>query len=257
VNKPYYAIEFSAAACIAEIRVNDIAVLHLELPGQASSLVPVNFAIPASGNQVLSARMLPLTGETKLNERAKLAYTLKLYEVTNGFNLKETVLNYTFPDISSDKAFPVAQKVQQFKGEVPYSFTGWQNGQDVSKIDDAQQLLRRAYDRLANMIRNKDYPAFKKAIENREHIMATSMYLDGRKANARVDNLIKDFESGFEVAPFPGDAIPVYYGNGKVAALRRPNGDHALSVINEEQEEEILLDLAFYMPVNKTEFEVI
>jgi hypothetical protein len=34
LTKPYYLIEFSAAACLFEIRVNDIPVMTLELSGQ-------------------------------------------------------------------------------------------------------------------------------------------------------------------------------------------------------------------------------
>jgi hypothetical protein len=257
VNKPYYTIDFSASACIAEIRVNDVPVLHLELPGQASSVVPINFAIPATGNHTLSARILPLVGETAVSQHAKLEYKLKLFEITNGFDLKETILDYTFHDISPNQKLPVVQKVQQFKAEVPYSFTGWENGQDLNQIDDVHSRLLKAYDKLAAMIKAGDYPSFRKAIENREHIMTTSMYLSGTRATARVDNLIRDFESGFVMNPLAEDALTLYYGNGKMAALRRPNGDHALSAINEEKEEEMLLDLAFYIPKGKTEFEII
>jgi hypothetical protein len=256
VNKPYYAIEFSAAACLVEIRVNDIAVLHMELSGQASSLVPVNFAITGTGSQLLSARILPLVGETAIDKNAKLSYTLKLFEITNGFDLKETLLNYTFPEIQPDRKVPVVQKIQQFNAEVPYNIIAWQNGQDISKIDDAQLRLTRAYNKLAATIKAGDYSAFRKAIENREHIMRTTMYLNERQAASRVNNLVKDFESGFIVEDLPADVIIQYYANGKMAALKRPNGDHALSAVNEVAEEQVLLDLCFYLPYNKTEFEI-
>jgi hypothetical protein len=257
VNKPYYAIEFSAAACIAEIRVNDIPVLYMEFPGQASSLTPVNFAIPETGSQLLTARILPLAGHTTVEQNAKLSYELRLYEIVNGFELKETVLDYTFPAIEPDKKVQALDKTHQFHAEVPYNFMGWRNGQNLTKIDDAFPKLVNAYKKAAAMIKNKEYASYATAIANREHIMTTSMYLSEQKAAARINSLIKDFESGFILAPFPDDAVLRIYAGGKMAALMRPNTDHILRVVNEEKDEEVLLDLAFYMPLNKTEFEII
>lgn len=257
MTKPYYLIEFSAAACLFEIRVNDIPVMTLELPGQASTIAPVNFAILNSGNQTFSARILPLPGNITLDANASLSYQLKLYDISQGFDYKETLLTYTFPKVDGEKRLPVLQKADQFIATVPYLLKGWTDGENLNDVDDVKDKLVRAYQKITGYIRNKNYDSFRQALANREEIMSTSMYLNREKPSKRIDNLIRDFENGFELIPFANDLVIQYYAGGKVVALRRLNGDHAICAQNWEKEEEILLDLAFYIPEGKSEFEVI
>jgi hypothetical protein len=254
--KPYYLVEFSAAACLFEIRVNDIPVLTLELSGQASSMAPVNFAILNSGNQTFSARILPLPGNITIDPNASLNYQLKLYDIKQGFDYKETILSYQFPKVSQQE-HSILQKADRFIATVPYQLKGWSDGKNLNEVDDVKDKIVRAYQKITGFIRNKNYDGLKRALANREEIMLTSMYLGTEKLDKRVDKLISDFENGFELIPFANDLTLQYYANGKVAALRRLNGDHAICAQNIEKDEEILLDLAFYIPEGKSEFEVI
>ncbi|MBF8455572.1 hypothetical protein IV494_00115 [Kaistella sp. G5-32] len=45
IKKPYYMIDFSASACLFEIRINDYPVAHMDIAGQVASTIPINFAI--------------------------------------------------------------------------------------------------------------------------------------------------------------------------------------------------------------------
>ena len=152
---------------------------------------------------------------------------------------------------------PYAEKIDTFRGEVPYSLEGWKNGVDLKDEDDIDYRLRKAYKRIAAMIENKQYDQFLSSIANREEIMSTSMYLDDQKARGRMKRLVKDFENGFTPMPLPDNAIVRLHGNGKVAALKKLNGEPALSLYNTETEEEMMIELGFYIPAGKTEFEVI
>lgn len=73
--QPYYTIDFSAAACMFEIRVNDYPVLTLNIEGQVAINIPINFAILDKGKQTISAVVLPILGETILNPNAALHFT--------------------------------------------------------------------------------------------------------------------------------------------------------------------------------------
>ena len=254
--KPYYIVEFSASACLFEIRVNDVPVMTLEIPGQASSMTPVNFAILNSGQQTITAAVLPIPGTSILDENAKLRYELKLYDVNIGYKFKQSLMKFEFPAVDVQKKQTVQQKSDTFYAEVPYRLKGWANGRNLNEVKDVKDKLAKAYQRIAGYIRNKRYGELKQALQNREIIMTTSMYLD-QPVGSRVDSMIRDFENGFELIPFPGDLSIRYYAGGKMAALRRLNGDHAICAQNQEQEEEVLLDLAFYIPEGKDEFEVI
>jgi hypothetical protein len=47
------------------------------------------------------------------------------------------------------------------------------------------------------------------------------------------------------------------YADGRAAALKKLNGEPALYLVNEKTKEELMIDLMFYVPEGKTEFEVI
>ena len=43
--KPYYMIDFSASACLFEIRINDYPVIQMNIEGRVSSMIPINYAL--------------------------------------------------------------------------------------------------------------------------------------------------------------------------------------------------------------------
>lgn len=60
-------IDFSASACLFEIRINDYPVIHMNVEGQAASIVPINYAILKSGIQTVSVAILPNIGDPELH----------------------------------------------------------------------------------------------------------------------------------------------------------------------------------------------
>lgn len=84
-----------------------------------------------------------------------------------------------------------------------------------------------------------------------------SMYLSQTEAQSRLTEWTSDFESGFKVMPIPQDSVLQFYANNKVVALKKLNGESALYLTNDKTQEELMLDLSFYIPEGKTEFEVI
>jgi hypothetical protein len=256
-NQHYYTIDFSASACMFEIRVNDIAVITLEVEGQAATMIPINYAILESGRQDITATMLPLHGNTSLEHEAELKYNIKLFDVTNGFEFLEELPGHKFPIIDKEKSLPALAYASVFEAAIPYKVDGWLNGKPLNDINDITTKLFSAYAEIANTLRNKQFDLFAKKIENREKIMCTSMYLNDAEAKDRLQSIADDCNAGFKVEPMPQDALMVLYGNGKVATLKRPTGESALYLTNEETEEELAIEISFYIPEGKTEFEVI
>jgi hypothetical protein len=72
-----------------------------------------------------------------------------------------------------------------------------------------------------------------------------------------LEGLIADFQSGFEVMPLPEKLVLHILGNGKLATFKRLNGDSALYLYNKDTEEELMLDLNFYLPTGKQQMEII
>ncbi len=257
MSQPYYTIDFSASACMFEIRVNDIAVMTLNIKGQAATIAPINYAILESGTQHITATVLPLQGQTVLEARAELKYSIRLFDVINGFEFLEEIPGHTFPVVDKEKSLPVLAHAGIFEAKIPYKVTGWLNGMPLKNISDINTKLFSAYNTIADTLRNKQFDLFAQKIENREKLMCTSMYLSNAEANNRLQSITDDCNAGFKVQPIPNDALLVMYGNGKVATLKRSTGESALYLTNEETDEELAIEISFYIPEGKTEFEVI
>lgn len=66
-NQPYHMIDFSASACLFDIRINDYPVIHMNVEGQVASTVPINYAILKSDVQTVSVTILPNIGDAELH----------------------------------------------------------------------------------------------------------------------------------------------------------------------------------------------
>ena len=83
------------------------------------------------------------------------------------------------------------------------------------------------------------------------------MYLDEAEANNRIEKIVEDIKNGFKAIPVTSKVILEYSAYGKLASLKRNDGYSALYLDNEKSNEEIILQIAFYIPQGKAEFEVI
>jgi len=257
MTEPYYQVDFNAVGCKFEILINDLSLLSLTINSQASTLIPLNSGIFKTGQQKLEIKIYPLEGQEFLHPQAAFSYEIKIYDVKFGFELKDTLEGYKIPAVDVSKKLRSLEHVQSFHAEVPYVTDTWQKGQILADVDDLNEKLKRAYSKIAMLIRNKEYDRLKIEFANRERTMATSMYLSREDSDARLNSLIEDIEAGFEVMPVHPTAVMIISGNGKLAAYKKLNGEPAFGLLNQKTGEELLLDLAFYVPQGKTEFELI
>jgi hypothetical protein len=250
-------LDFSAGACMFEIRVNDYPVITMNVDGQVSTNIPINFAILEKGDQKITATILPILGTTKLHHNAELKFDVKLFDVTNDFVFQKQFGEYKSEPVEKSKILPIIKYASVFPADVPYKLNAWQTGQKLKGVDDVGIKLANAYQYISKLINTGDYDTFSKAIAKRENNMVTSMYLSSTEAKSRISGLIEDFKAGFKIMPIPKDSIMHIYGDGKVAGLKKHNGESALFLFNEKTKEEMMIDITFYMPIGKTEFEVI
>ena len=178
-----------------------------------------------------------------------------LFDVKNDFVFKNQLADYNI-EAKGEQILPVIRKNDVFEAEVPYHLEAWQDGIDLNDVKDVREKLISAYASLSNIIKKGQYDLFAEKINRREINMTTSMYLLKKEAKSRVSELITDFENGFEIMPLEEPIINLY-ANGKVAALKKINGESALYLFNEKTKQELMLDLTFYIPEGNLEFEVI
>lgn len=254
---PYYTIDFSASACMFEIRVNDYPVIILNIEGQVATTIPINYAILKSGEQTISVSILPLLGESRIDTKAELKFDIKLFDVTNDFIFKEMFGAYQSQKVEEDKILPVINYHSTFLADVPYELKAWEEGENLKDVKDMNKKLFKAYADISEYIKTKDYDSFVKAIAKREENMVKSMYLSKEEALSRTSELIDDFKNGFKMIPVDSNSILHICGHGKVASFKKPNGESAFHLLNEDTQEELMLDITFYIPKGKTKFEVI
>jgi hypothetical protein len=257
MTQPYYTIDFSASACMFEIRVNDYPVINMNIEGQIATNIPINFAILESGAQTISVTILPMLGETQLHPKTDLHFNIKLFDVTTDFVFQNQFGEYQSEPIDEKKKLPILKYNSIFQAEVPYKLEAWQNGINLKDVKNLREKVDKTYQYLSQLIQIGNFEEYKRIISKRENNMATSMYLSKEESERRMNGLIEDFKSGFKVMPIASDSILQIYGNNKVAVLKKLNGEPAFYLENNETEEELMLDIALYIPNGKDEFEVI
>ncbi|AIZ42794.1 hypothetical protein [Cellulophaga baltica] len=258
MEKPHYVIQFSAAQCMFEIRVNDIIVVTLNLEEQAMTIIPFNYAITDLGKQIITVRILPVFGEIHLRNTAEFYYDVLLYDVSNGFKLKENLGGYKAPKVDNSKPKTVLTNTYSIDATVPFKLNdSWKEGQDLKEVKDLYEKLRKTYSNIANIIESRNFDGLLKLMELKENNIQKALYLAKEDRNARMNSLIIDIKGGFNKIQIPNDCIIVYSSYNKIASLKRANGEPALSLMNLEINEELMLDLDFYLPKNSSQFQII
>lgn len=257
IDHPYYIIDFSASACLFEIKVNDYPVINMEVKNQISTMIPINFAILESGKQYIEVTISPLSDSKNIDLSAELKFNLKLFNAKDDFIFQNQFGEYHSQISEEDRIAAISKYKSDFEAEVPYNLQSWQKGIVLKDDILMEKKLKEAYSHLTSLIKNKKFDDYLNSIAKRENNMAISMYLSASESLRRRKQLLKDFETGFEIMSLPDDAQIAFYGQGKVAMLKKPNGESALYLVNIETEEELMLDVAFYVPEGKTDFEII
>lgn len=258
VKQPYYVIDFSAASCMFEIRVNDTPLISMNVPSQVATVIPINYAILSSGKQQLKTSILPILGETSVSENAFFKYAIQSFDAANDLKFDTQLNEFEIPKITKEKLVPIVINTTDFETTIPFKLQPiWEQGKNLPKIQGLNKKLSGAYLELADLVSNKHFKILKEKLLVRENNMATSMYLSKRESEARINGIIDDFKNGFDLPDLADDALVVYSSYGKKAALKRPNGEPALSFKNVRKKEQIMLDIEFYLPKNSEEFQVV
>jgi len=256
--QPYYQLDFSAAFCLFEVRVNDVLVFTMNLDGQTSTMIPINSAILESGKQQIAIKVLPLAGQKLLHPSAQFKYNIKVFDAANDLNFKEQVPGeYAVAKVDPAKKQTVLTQTASFNAAVPYTVTAYQHGTDLASVKGLKDKMHDAYQQLSGLIKKADVEQIKKLIANRENFAAVTMYLNKEEADDRMSGIVSNLKSGFKLQPIPADAVVKIFGNGKLATLIRPNGEPALILKNEKDHEELQLEFSFFIPAGKADLEII
>ena len=253
----YYEIDLSAALCFFKIKINDVELLSMNVEGQTRIDIPINSLILESGPQEIEVIATPLNGQKELNKEAYIRYRVNVFDVSSGdYKFIKRFDEYYTPSVQ--KGIPITAHKSKFEATVPYKLQAWQNGINLKDVKfDVKKELIKKYNQIIQKIKNGDYEAFIKEYSKKEFNNATSMYLSSEEAAARMKDIIEDMQNGFKVQDLPEDVFVEYSAYGKVVSLKCSDFMSALRLENMDTGEELILQITFYIPEGKDEFEVI
>ena len=94
-------------------------------------------------------------------------------------------------------------------------------------------------------------------LSDKNNNRVTSLYLSSEEIEKSDQELIDDFESGFQMLPISKDYKILYYAHGKVIQLVTTDGQPVFRFLNKETKEELTLDLLFHLKQGNTELTVL
>jgi hypothetical protein len=279
-TEPYYSIQVIAAACKFEIQVNQVHLAAMNVFGQMSGTIPINSLILKSGEQQIDFIISPYirkadsentcsenansdkTGmedveseDREIDKNARFSAEVQLFDVSSDqfVHLMDVIV---FKMNDEDKTGTVSKHTFKFNAEVPYEIAAWQNSVDLNTVENLRGKLEQAYQKFSNLITQKQYDAFKNSMFEMEERSVVSMYLHDESAAERLDELIEDIESGYEVVSLSGTEEMHIYADGKLASLRTKDGEPALQLYNPETEQVLTLEILFHLKEGETELSV-
>ena len=138
-SRPGYYLQVNNQNCHYDIRINDLdAGKFFDSYPSYSVRIPLNLRILRSGEQLLSLRVLPLTGNL-LSKQANLQLRLMMYpdmtDKENDYGGSITLWDWEMPAIDQDLPFFIMDTV--FEANVPYKVDILDNNAlDLSKMDE-------------------------------------------------------------------------------------------------------------------------
>ena len=165
---------------------------------------------------------------------------------------------YKAPSVKEDKPTTIFTNTFTFSAKVPFKINPiWTEGQELKDVKDLEKKLRYAYLDIARLIEDRNFDTLISKMRTKESNIAASLYLTDADTNARMNSLVMDINEGFNYIDISKETAVVYSAYGKIASLKRFNGEPALSLMNRELKEELMLDLDFYLPKDSNKFQII
>lgn len=254
MKKTFYMLRIKAVGCLAKISINDVEILNKPVNGSMTVEEPLNNYILESGPQEIEVSCLPFMRDAHLLKEAHIEYSVNIYEERSGLELIEELESYQTPAVSEGSM--ITQHKSTFVAEVPYKLDAWQSGVNLKKVDfDVKEKLLTAYQKYHFYLKTGHYA---KAVEGMNKLVERviiTMYLPRETVRDNNEEFINDMAMGYEVEDIPKDVILDYQAYGKLATLKQPNGKSALFLTHPDQK--MYINMLFYIPEGKTEFEVI
>jgi len=282
-QETYYYLFVNHQACYFEIMVNDVPAFKYFKEGQIITPISINEFINKSGKQTITYKLYPLTkrasgdGFNTLLDWTSIKIELfqrnKADTTGNAFASEKKVLEHSSLTKPDGKAFIAEGKdyyeyTFTFDAQVPYKNKGWENSEDLSKLDQKKLLAKteNAYKQVWNILEKKEADSYFNLIFNSYLETCQAEYTDKEKIEKIIKSNLLPFENKtYKLEPLEGYKM-VLYGNGRIVSLDLVSMDPRLrnkwaiwGKYTDEDDDISSRNIRFYLhiPKGKTNFEVI
>ena len=279
-KEPYYYLFVNHQACYFEILVNDLPVYKYFKDGQIVTPVDIYFAINKSGKQKITYKLYPQT-EREEGEGFKtlLDWTSIKIEVFqrnkadttgNAFASEKEELKHTNLMKTDQKTFIAAGKdyyeyTFTFDATVPYQNEGWENSEDLSKMDQKKILAKteNAYKQVWQLLKDHREDEYFNLLGKKEIETSQAEYSSKIDLEETLNSYLKPFsDPSYDLQPL-NDYKLVLYGK-KLVCLelisldKKLRGKSALWIqFKNENKIAHFRKLYLHIPKGKNNFEII
>ena len=277
--EPWYYVFVNNEGCFYEILINDVPAECYFKDGKMATPIDINNYINKSGKQTLTYRLYPQTKrEDGFNMDKLPAWTkigIELYvrdnaDLHNAFDSEKEVLQHTSLTQADGKTFVAAGETYyeytlSFDAEVPYQGIGWEDSQDLRKMDPDTLLEKTvaAYQYYWHIIDSKDLDL--------DITLSLKNYINQVVCEYRPKNEIEDMfnsikfvyeEPTFKLQPLKDYKLKIY-GNGRIVCLETESEDLRIKNnwpiygLYENESYVRFRRLYLHMPQGKNTFEII
>ncbi|MCW3161095.1 hypothetical protein [Chryseobacterium oryctis] len=284
-----YHADIFIGGCNFEVFINDFPVFKYYGPGNGAitTSIPINSAILNKGQQTWKIKVFPIhnikeiNGKTISNVSPTIQEGARVEIDIEGVRFKESggieenfgkVLKFEAPlkkdpqngsNIFADAGKPYIEYSGTFQADVPYQIEGWNNSEDLTKIDSntLKQKILKEYQKFHGWLQNRDLNKIALSKLNAKKEEAQALFYDKNINDEYISSFIKMWgQEGLEMQPLENYKMGIY-GNGKIVTLIDTiDGGSPLwgnYEVNKNKYKHNTYLLYFHIPKGKTELEVI
>lgn len=240
----YYIAKLYIRNCFADVRINDVPVLRMDVADEVSANYPINYLIESCGEQSLMAQISPMAGNLAFGEDA--ACEVEIWRCDgNNTNIVplENVCAVSLAAGDDELNVPLRKTLQSFPAYVAYEIDRWRNCEVLKNSKELTMKIAAYFKNVAEILSARRYEEYMQLVNERETNICTALGLDVNEVRLRNSMLFDALEDGFEICPLKGNKYVEFYANGKLVTILDKDMNSALRFQNPETGDILILDM--------------
>lgn len=257
MNKNYYVAKIFVRKALADIRINDIPLLKLDIEDDFSTEIPINYLIESTGYHTLMIQVFPNIGFTLLSKDSDCSVDIFCYDGTGDTLVeKERVCSLRSSNDNKRIIVPDVQTIQ-FVAEVSYNICRWGDCEKIKEDLSISSKVATYYQKIWNLLSEKNYEGYLDLIQERERIICKSLMINEENIKTRNELFFDCLENGFELCPMKGKKTMEFYAGRRIVSVLDVDLRPAIRFKNYDSGEILTLEIFLGIKKRQKEFSII